>query len=108
MDSSASHRKQLEGGCDTSSARTELQIALDSTRLQLGSGRSADGIGYGASSYVDERPWCMIGLSEEDTMEQPVAEQALLALQPLVGEWTVEAKGPDGQVWPGEGRAIFE
>ncbi|MGP0029507.1 MAG: hypothetical protein ACLPVF_03270 [Acidimicrobiales bacterium] len=32
-------------------------------------------------------------------MEQPVAEQALLALEPLVGEWAVEAKGPDGQVW---------
>jgi hypothetical protein len=41
-------------------------------------------------------------------MEQPVAEQALLALEPLVGEWAVEAKGPDGQAWPGKGRAIFE
>src|ERR1039458_7939707 len=30
-------------------------------------------------------------------MEQPTAEQALQALEPLVGEWTVEAKGPDGQ-----------
>src|ERR1039458_8130835 len=41
-------------------------------------------------------------------MEQPTAEQALQALEPLVGEWTVEAKGPDGQAWPGEGRATFE
>ncbi|MGO9341955.1 MAG: hypothetical protein ACLP6E_05485 [Acidimicrobiales bacterium] len=41
-------------------------------------------------------------------MEQPVAEHALLALEPLVGEWAVEAKGPDGQAWPGEGRATFE
>lgn len=41
-------------------------------------------------------------------MEQPTAEQALRALEPLVGEWTVEAKGPDGQAWPGEGRAIFQ
>ncbi|HWW52592.1 MAG TPA: hypothetical protein VNY84_02395 [Acidimicrobiales bacterium] len=41
-------------------------------------------------------------------MEQPTAEQALSALEPLVGEWTVEAKGPDGGVWPGEGRATFE
>jgi hypothetical protein len=41
-------------------------------------------------------------------VEQPVAEQALLALEPLVGEWAVEAKGPDGQPWPGKGRATFE
>jgi hypothetical protein len=25
-----------------------------------------------------------------------------------VGEWTVAAKGPDGQVWPGAGRASFQ
>jgi hypothetical protein len=41
-------------------------------------------------------------------MEQPTADQAFRALEPLVGEWTVEAKGPDGQAWPGEGRATFE
>ena len=41
-------------------------------------------------------------------MGQPIAEQALLALEPLAGEWAVEAKGPDGQAWPGEGRATFE
>ena len=32
----------------------------------------------------------------------------LRALEPLVGEWTVEAQGPDGQVWPGQGRASFQ
>jgi hypothetical protein len=36
------------------------------------------------------------------------AEQALRALEPLVGEWTVEAKGPDGRAWPGAGRASFQ
>jgi hypothetical protein len=45
---------------------------------------------------------------EGDRMEQPLAEQALLALGPLVGEWVLEMKGPDGQTWPGEGRATFE
>jgi hypothetical protein len=40
-------------------------------------------------------------------MEQPTAEQALRALELLVGEWAVEAKGPDGQAWPGAGRASF-
>jgi hypothetical protein len=33
---------------------------------------------------------------------------ALAALEPLLGEWTVEAKGPGGKPWPGEGRASFE
>jgi hypothetical protein len=41
-------------------------------------------------------------------MEQPTAQQALQALEPLVGEWALELKGPDGQVWPGQGRASFE
>jgi len=41
-------------------------------------------------------------------MGQASAEQALWALEPLVGEWTVEAKGPDGQAWPGAGRASFQ
>jgi hypothetical protein len=39
-------------------------------------------------------------------MEQPTAEQALRALDPLVGTWTIEATGSDGQRWPGEGRTI--
>lgn len=41
-------------------------------------------------------------------MGQPSTEQAPRALELLVGEWTVEAKGPDGQAWPGEGRASFQ
>jgi hypothetical protein len=41
-------------------------------------------------------------------MGQPTAGQALRALESLVGEWTVEAIGPDGQPWPAEGRAVFE
>ena len=41
-------------------------------------------------------------------MRQVSAEQALRALEPLVGEWTMEAKGPDGQAWPGAGRASFQ
>jgi len=41
-------------------------------------------------------------------MEQPSAEKALQALELLVGDWAVEAKGADGQAWPGEGRASFQ
>jgi hypothetical protein len=44
----------------------------------------------------------------EEMVEQPTAGEALRALEPLVGEWTVEAKGPDGQAWPGQGRASFQ
>ena len=40
-------------------------------------------------------------------MGQVSAEQALRALEPLVGEWTVEARAPDGQPWPGAARASF-
>jgi hypothetical protein len=40
-------------------------------------------------------------------MIQPTADAALRALEPLVGEWTMEAVGPDGKMWPGEGRASF-
>jgi hypothetical protein len=42
-----------------------------------------------------------------ETLPQPTADRALQTLEPLLGEWTVEAKGPDGQVWPGHGRASF-
>ena len=41
-------------------------------------------------------------------MAQPDAARALRALEPFVGEWTIEARGPDGTPWPGEGRASFE
>jgi hypothetical protein len=41
-------------------------------------------------------------------MDQPTAEDALRALDVLVGEWTLEAGPPDGDPWPGGGRAVFE
>ena len=41
-------------------------------------------------------------------MDQPTAEDALRALEPLVGEWTVEARWPSGEVWPGGGTTTFE
>ena len=41
-------------------------------------------------------------------MDQPTAEKALKELEPLVGEWTLEAIPPGGEPWPGEARAIFE
>ena len=41
-------------------------------------------------------------------MDQPTAEQALRELEPLVGEWVIEARPPDGEPWPGGGRVTFE
>jgi hypothetical protein len=41
-------------------------------------------------------------------MDQPTAEDALRALEPLVGEWTLEASPPGGEPWPGGGRSTFE
>jgi hypothetical protein len=41
-------------------------------------------------------------------MDQPTAEVALEKLEPLIGEWTLEAYGPHGEPWPGAGRATFE
>lgn len=41
-------------------------------------------------------------------MDQPTSEEALRRLEPLVGEWTFEATGADGQPWPGGGRFTFE
>ena len=41
-------------------------------------------------------------------MDQPTAENALKELEPLLGEWTMEAGPPDGDPWPGEGRVSFE
>ena len=35
-------------------------------------------------------------------MDQPTAEEALGRLEVLVGEWTLEAKPPEGQPWPGQ------
>jgi hypothetical protein len=44
----------------------------------------------------------------EESMDQPTAEQALRQLEPLVGEWTFEAKWPTGEPWPGGGKVTFE
>ena len=41
-------------------------------------------------------------------MAQPTAERALAELERFVGAWTVDAVGPDGEPWPGRGRATFE
>lgn len=41
-------------------------------------------------------------------MDQPTAGEALKQLEPLLGEWTLEAKPPDGPPWPGEARATIE
>jgi len=41
-------------------------------------------------------------------MDQPTADEALRRLDPLVGEWTIEAAGADGTRWPGSGRASFD
>jgi hypothetical protein len=41
-------------------------------------------------------------------MDQPTAEEALKRLEPLVGEWKLEAIGADGQPWPGEAEATIE
>jgi hypothetical protein len=41
-------------------------------------------------------------------MGQASEVPALRALEPLVGDWTVAAQGPDGLAWPGAGRASFQ
>jgi hypothetical protein len=41
-------------------------------------------------------------------MNQPTAEEALMKLEPLIGEWTLEAVTPGGEPWPGEARATME
>lgn len=41
-------------------------------------------------------------------IDQPTAEGALRALDPLVGAWALTAVGPDGRPWPGEARTTFE
>jgi hypothetical protein len=41
-------------------------------------------------------------------MDQPTAEKALKELEPLVGEWALEAILPGGEPWPGEARATIE
>jgi hypothetical protein len=41
-------------------------------------------------------------------IDQPTAEQALKEMEVLVGEWTLEARPPGGEPWPGEARATVE
>ena len=41
-------------------------------------------------------------------MDQPTAADALKKLEPLIGEWMMEAIPPSGESWPGEARATFE
>jgi hypothetical protein len=41
-------------------------------------------------------------------MGPPDAEPPLADLEPLVGEWTLEATPPGGPPWPGEGKVTFE
>jgi hypothetical protein len=41
-------------------------------------------------------------------MDQPTAENALKELEPLVGEWELQAIPPGGEPWPGEARATIE
>lgn len=41
-------------------------------------------------------------------MDQPTAGEALRALEPLVGEWTITARWPDGKPWPGGGSMSVE
>jgi hypothetical protein len=41
-------------------------------------------------------------------VDQPTARQALRQLEPLVGEWTLEAKSAAGEPWSGGGRVTFE
>lgn len=44
----------------------------------------------------------------EKTMDQPTAADALKELEPLVGEWILEATPPGGKPWPGEARATID
>src|SRR3982074_1339379 len=41
-------------------------------------------------------------------MDHPPAQAVLKKLEPLIGEWTLDAIPPGGEPWPGEARATFE
>jgi hypothetical protein len=41
-------------------------------------------------------------------MDQPTAEQVLARLEPLIGEWSLEATWPNGDPWPGTAGTTFE
>lgn len=44
---------------------------------------------------------------EGGQMDQPTAEQALQRLEPLVGQWSLEAGPPGGPAWPGDARTTI-
>src|SRR3954467_5661804 len=79
------------------------------TMTRLGPGRCRDGFATrsrrrrGHTRYPHSRQPDLMR-----AMEQPTAQDALRQLEPLVGDWTLEARFPDGQPWPGGGRATFE
>jgi hypothetical protein len=41
-------------------------------------------------------------------MNQPTAREALHELDPLIGDWVLEARPPGGAPWPGGGRSTVE
>jgi hypothetical protein len=41
-------------------------------------------------------------------MAEVDAALALAKLEPLIGEWSLAASSPEGEPWPGGGRATFE
>ena len=41
------------------------------------------------------------------TMDQPTGHGALKRLEPLLGDWTLEASPPGREPWPGGGRSTF-
>jgi hypothetical protein len=41
-------------------------------------------------------------------VDQPTAHKALKKLEPLVGEWILEARPPGGEPWQGGGRSTME
>jgi hypothetical protein len=45
---------------------------------------------------------------KERPVDQPTAEKALKKLEPLVGDWILEARPPGGEAWPGGGRSTLE
>jgi hypothetical protein len=61
-----------------------------------------------AAQYTVSLPWRERDEGRSDAMDQPTAQEALKRLEPLVGEWALEAKPPDGPPWPGEARATIE
>ena len=41
------------------------------------------------------------------TMDQPTGHEALKKLEPLLGDWVLEASPPGGEPWPGGGRSTL-